>query len=47
MRDGAKLFEAACAFHQDKIDKLPPDHPVREAYLDGLSDGIRYTRRDS
>ncbi|HEY2476806.1 MAG TPA: hypothetical protein VGI19_18640 [Candidatus Cybelea sp.] len=40
----AQIFVAACEANQDTIDTLPIDHPLRNAYVEGLADGVRFAR---
>jgi hypothetical protein len=37
-----KIFVAACEAYKNTIDSLPLDSAGREAYADGLSDGVRF-----
>ena len=37
-----KIFVAACEAYKNTIDSLPLNSEKREAYADGLSDGVKF-----
>ena len=36
------VFEAACENHAATIEKMPHDSAEREAYAEGLADGVHF-----
>jgi len=36
------VFEAACEHHSATIEELPHDSAEREAYAEGLADGVHF-----
>lgn len=41
----AAVFALACETYKNTIDQLPTDSPEREAYVEGLADGVKFMFR--